>query len=103
MKLSPQGATSPYTGRMEWMLPELATLIASAHDSSPQEFAVSLRRFIDEHTFVEDAGDPVFDAEVREETRELFEMSMRVHRAVHRRAVSHSDWHNVPVPPLMCG
>ncbi|MEM9419086.1 MAG: hypothetical protein AAGA25_08580 [Planctomycetota bacterium] len=93
----------PSVGRMDWMLPDLAKLIADAHDSSPHDFALALRRFMDEHTFVEDAGDPVFDAEVREETQALMNMAMRVHRAVHHHAEAHEHWHHIPVPPLMCG
>lgn len=90
-------------GRVNWLLPELAKLIAEQHDRHPHEFALTARRFVDEHTFVEDAGDPLFDDRVNDEAQVLIEVSLRVHRVVHHRAASRDDWHNVPVPPLMCG
>lgn len=85
------------------MLPELAKLIADQHDRPPCDFALSARQFVDEHTFIEDAGDPVFDDRVNDETQTLVEVSIRVHRVVHHRAASQDDWHDVPVTPLMCG
>ncbi|MEM7626175.1 MAG: hypothetical protein AAF333_11315 [Planctomycetota bacterium] len=97
-RVAPRTATA--TGRVSWMLPELARLIAEEHDRDPRAFVASARRFVDEHTFIDDAGDPLFDDHVNEETQALIEMSVRVHRAVHHRAVSHEA---PPVPPLMCG
>lgn len=87
-------------GRVDWMLPELARLIADQHDRDPRAFVATARRFVDEHTFVDDAGDPVFDEHVSEETQALIEVSVRVQRVVHYRAVNHEF---PPVPPLMCG
>lgn len=90
-------------GRVDWMLPELAKLIAAQHESLPRDFALTVRRFVDEHTFIEDAGDPVFDDQVNDESQTLIEVSLRVHRVVHYQASSRDDWHDVPIPPLMCG
>ena len=86
--------------RVRWMLPDLARLIADQHDSDPRAFVATARRFVDEHTFVEDAGDPMFDDHVSEETQALVEVSVRVQRAVHHRALARI---NPPVAPLMCG
>ncbi len=90
-------------GRVNWMLPELAKLIADHHHRSPCDFALTARQFVDEHTFIEDPGDPVFDEQVNDETQTLVEVSLRVHRVVHHRANAQVDWHHIPVTPLMCG
>lgn len=89
--------------RVRWLLPELAKLIARHHARPPRDFVLTVRRFVDERTFIEDAGDPVFDAAVSDEAQALVDASLRAHRAVHHCAMSRDDWHDFPVPPLMCG
>lgn len=89
--------------RVDWMLPDLARLIADQHARPACDFVLTARQFVDEHTFIEDAGDPVFDESVNDEAQALVEVTLRVHRAVHHQATAREDWRDVPVPPLMCG
>ena len=86
-----------------WMLDELAGLIAAYHNHPPHRFVEVARRFVDERTFIEDAGDPVVDEKTSEEAQSLIALAVQVHRAVHHHAQASPDRHDLPVPPQMCG
>lgn len=97
------GPIDARAGRLEWLLPELAKLIVGQHQRPACDFAWTVRRFVDEYTFLEDADDAVLDDAMNDEAQSLVEASLRVHRAVHHKAVSRHDWQDLPVPPRMCG
>jgi hypothetical protein len=89
--------------RREWLLPALANLIARHHGNRSHDFALHARRFIDEQTFIDDGGDPIFDPRISEEAQTLVDLTVRVHRAVHHQALHQSEGSRLPCAPQMCG
>lgn len=97
----PQHLVEPHTRQR--LAQDLARLLRQCYDQSIRDLEPAIRQVLENHEFIDQAGDSAMQPEESEHVELHVQVALRVMRCVRQRVLRKGEWSTMPTTPIMYG